>query len=227
MHALKEAHAGPSAERQAAVGWRNGRVLFGVVLLLVATLSAALLLRAANRTAPVYVASRALPAGSRVGVGDLRVVNAGLPASQRRVYLAPTTPSMLGRLTIVSIAAGQFVPRADLVPAGGSLRVALVDLPAAAVDAVQGALAPGDHVEVLATVTNAQGVASTSVLLADVEIRSVGTSNSGFGSANQFDGVVVAVSPRVLPQVAQAVTQDKLTIARLDAAPQASRASKP
>lgn len=227
MQRLEEAPAGLSGERQASIGWRNRRVLLGVVLLLVATLSAALLLRAANHTAAVYVATRDLPAGSRVVAGDLRVVYAGLPASQRRAYLAPTSPSMLGRMTVASVAAGEFIARADLLAPGASRSVALVDLPATAADAVGGALVPGDYVEVLATATNAQGATTTTVLLSHVEIRSIGTSNSGFGSANQFDGVVVAVAPRVLPQVAQAVTQDKLTVARLDAVPHSPKASRP
>lgn len=227
MDTLREPRAGLRDERQAPVGWRNRRVLFGVVLLLVATVSAVLLLRAANHTAPVYVATRDLPAGSRVVAGDVRVVEAGLPVSQRSAYLAPASRSMLGRMTVVSVAPGEFIARADLLAPGAPHSVALVDLPATAADAVQGALVPGDRVEVLATATNAQGVTTTSVLLPDAEIRRIGTSNSGFGSANQFDGIVVAVAPRVLPEVAQAATQDKLTIARLDAAPRGFTVSAP
>lgn len=227
MDTLRQTGAGLTDERQASVGWRNRRVLLGVVLLLVATLSAAFLLRAANHTAAVYVATRDVPAGARVVAADVRVVDAGLPASERRAYLAPAPHSTLGRMTVVSIAAGEFIARADLRPAGASRSVALVDLPATATAAVQGALVPGDHVEVLATVTNAQGATSTSVLLPDAEIRSIATSNSGFGSAAQFAGIVVAVAPRMLPEVAQAANQDKLTIARLDVAPQGATASAP
>ena len=63
--------AAPRATRSRPPGWRNPRLLLGIVLLAASVLVGARLMAAADDTVGVWVVARDLPAGATLADGDV------------------------------------------------------------------------------------------------------------------------------------------------------------
>ena len=80
--------------RSRRAGWRNPRLLLGVVLVAGSVLLGARLLAAADDTVGVWALSRDLPAGATVGKGDLERRQIRFPdVDTANGYLAAATTS--------------------------------------------------------------------------------------------------------------------------------------
>jgi hypothetical protein len=129
--------ATPRAQRSRRPGWRNPRLLLGLVLVATSVVVGARLMAAADDTVGVWVLARDLPEGATVADGDLerrQVRFPDAPTADRYLAAADDLPAdaTLNR----PVAAGELLPRAaiaeetdaDLVEVPVS--VAVDDLPA-------------------------------------------------------------------------------------------------
>jgi hypothetical protein len=105
------------AGRFGRTGWFNGRVALGILLVVLAVLGGALLLRRADSTVTVMAAARDLPSGSPLTAADLKPVQVRLPAAQLSVYVRPG-PGIDGARLTAGVSRDALVPAAMLVQAG-------------------------------------------------------------------------------------------------------------
>ncbi len=105
----------PRANRARVPGWRNARLLVGLVLVAGSVLLGARVLAAADDTVGVWALAHDLPAGVPVGEDDLVVRRVRFPdTATADAYLssaqAPDSAARLGR----AVSAGELLPRAAL-----------------------------------------------------------------------------------------------------------------
>ena len=113
------------ARRLAAPSWLNGRLVLGVLLVLISVLVGARVLSAADRTQTVWTAARDLAPGSVVDADDLARTRVRLFDSGAR-YLAADGPPPSGYLLRRGVSAGELLPVEALVAAGRDVQVRLV-----------------------------------------------------------------------------------------------------
>ncbi|MBO1750898.1 hypothetical protein J4G33_03690 [Actinotalea sp. BY-33] len=106
-------HAGgaplPSAVRLRRPGWRDPRLLVGLVLVALSVALGSWLVATAGRTVPVLVARDALVPGSTVQTEDLDVRQVRLP-EDGALYLAPGDELPSGLTVVRTVGAGELVP---------------------------------------------------------------------------------------------------------------------
>jgi Flp pilus assembly protein CpaB len=124
------------ATRTTRRGWRDPRIVVGVAIMAVSLLLGAWLLARADDTVTALAVRRDLPAGARIGAGDLEVVHVRLDADLATRYVA--SRDELPRQPVLSrpVDGGELLARGALA-AGPSdpgvevpLSVATDDLPA-------------------------------------------------------------------------------------------------
>ena len=129
--------ATPRAQRSRRPGWRNPRLLLGLVLVATSVVVGARLMAAADDTVGVWVLARDLPEGATVGDGDLERRQVRFPdAPTADRYLAAADDLPADATLDRPVAGGELLPRAaiaeetdaDLVEVPVS--VAVDDLPA-------------------------------------------------------------------------------------------------
>lgn len=196
------------ASRVGGARWLDGRVVLGVLLLLLSVLGGSLVVRGAQRTAPFLQVTSDLARGHVLTVADLRIAD---------VRLLGTGPAYLGGAGLgdaVGRVLGRDVGQGELLPASALTRTQQTPLrrlsfavPAA--HAVAGDLAVGDRVDVLATVPT-PAPARTQVLVEDVQIVEVGRDDGSLGGGA---GVTVTV---LLPPATVLAVVNALQVADLD-----------
>lgn len=100
-----------TAVRFAKPGWRDPRILAGLVIVAVSVLLGARLLSAADEMRPAWVAARDLPDGSELSAADLVLRPVRLTAPIAKGYYVADSLPPAGRL-VHPLAAGELVPRA-------------------------------------------------------------------------------------------------------------------
>lgn len=127
----------PHATRSRRPGWRNPRLLLGVVLVAGSVLLGARVLAAADDTVGVWSVARDLPAGATLGAADLERRQVRFPdAGTADTYVASGTEVPSDATLNRPVSAGELLPRsaiaekqtADLVEV--PISVASDDLPA-------------------------------------------------------------------------------------------------
>lgn len=117
------------AVRLRAPSWKDGRLIVGVLIVVLSVVVGARVVAAAGRTEPVYSAAADLPSGHRLGRDDLRVVSVHLAAGSAG-YLSARTSLPPGTVLVRPIGAGELVPVAALGPASAlTLRPVVVPVP--------------------------------------------------------------------------------------------------
>lgn len=103
----------PAARRAGRPGWRDPRILLGVLIVAGSVLAGAVLLGSGEEQEVVWAAAQDLPAGSRVSPDVLvqRPVHFADPADLA-VYAAGPAP--VGRVLSRPVGAGELLPRAAL-----------------------------------------------------------------------------------------------------------------
>lgn len=122
---MSDAPPSPRARRLATPGWLDGRLLLGVLLVLVSVIIGARVLSAADRTQAVWSAAHDLAPGSPVEAGDLTPIRVRLFDSGAR-YLSADRPAPAGYLLRRAVSAGELVPVDALAAAGRDVEVRLV-----------------------------------------------------------------------------------------------------
>lgn len=136
----------PPARRLGRRGWRDGRLIFGVLIVLVSVVLGARLFATADQTT-AWVAARAdLPAGHVVSAGDLVTVRAQLSdATAARYYPGRRLKEVVGGTLARSVGAGDLISGTDFAgPDSAATRLVPVVVQAGRMPD----LAPGDHVDV-------------------------------------------------------------------------------
>lgn len=155
---------------------------------LLALLLNVFLIRSRGETMEVLVASRAIPAGSRIGPDDLlsASVDANGPFVDR-VLTDETIDPLLGHVVVRAIAAGAPLISGDLRPPASAGGGRAMSIPVSPDHAVGGALYVGDRVDVIAVQEGGSRFVATAIEVLEVSSGSSRLSGGGFG-------VVVAVS---------------------------------
>lgn len=114
---MSDTPASPKANRLAAPGWLDGRLVLGVLLVLVSVVVGARSLSAADRSQLVWAATGDLAAGSQLQAGDLRPVRVRLFEDNAGLYLPAAGAPPEGYVLRRPIGTGEFLPReAVLLP---------------------------------------------------------------------------------------------------------------
>ncbi|WP_084010948.1 SAF domain-containing protein [Pseudofrankia sp. DC12] len=136
----------PPARRLGRRGWRDGRLIFGVLIVLVSVVLGARLFATADQTSAWVAARSDLPAGHVVGAGDLITVSAQLSeATGARYYPGRRLKEVVGGTLARPVGAGDLISGSDFAgPDTAATRLVPVVVQAGRLPD----LAPGDHVDV-------------------------------------------------------------------------------
>jgi hypothetical protein len=160
--------AAPAANRSRPPGWRNPRLVLGLVLVAASVVLGARLMAAADDTVPIWALTRDLPAGAVVSSGDVEARNIRFPdAATADAYLSASDPVPSGSRLARAVSAGELLPRVALVAGSGP---ALVEVPiSVAADDLPATVHQGSHVDVWVTpkVSAVQGAKPTATKVLD------------------------------------------------------------
>ena len=189
----------PPAVRLVRPGWRDPRLVVGVLLVCGSVLLGARLLATGDDTTPVWATRSAVAAGAAVDRDDLQVVRVRFdPGEDARRYLAADQP--LGKALVATrdLGEGELVPAAAVDADAEALRELPLTLPAGSVP--PGAEV-GSRVDVWVVPREGGAAASTGsgsgsqsggrLLLEDVAVLAL--SRSGVGGPEALRQVVVGV----------------------------------
>lgn len=177
----------PPATRITLPRWRDGRLVLGVVLVLLSVLLGARLLSGAQRRTDVVVAARPLQAGHVVTAGDLEVRAVRLSGVGGHYWPGADLTGLLGHAVMTAVAAGDLLPRSVVAAEADPKPARVVSVP---VDPTRlPVLGAGDRVDVFATYDAAAGKQGrTAAVLRGAEY---------LGSGDTATGTRVAVRLRV------------------------------
>ncbi|MDN4482635.1 SAF domain-containing protein [Demequina lignilytica] len=162
-------------------GWRDPRLIVGVLLIAIAVAGTALLLRSADRTEPVYAARHALAPGAVLEPADLVVVDVRVGDG----YAEPDALEPWGMTVTRPVGAGELVPVAALAePADFDGRPVAVSVSQPLAEGV----VPGALVDVW--LTPADGTASRRIGEA-LPVSAVDEDTGGFAAGEETVYVVV------------------------------------
>ena len=206
----KRDSAAPRASRLQAPGWRNPRLLVGLLLVFASIAAGARVIAAADQTVPVFAARRTLATGTVLSAADLSVVRLRLTGTDA-AYLDANRPVPGGRVLVRPVGAGEPVPVAALVPAS-QLRLRPVSIP---LDGPASGLAPGGLVDIWASAKAQATMRSTAEgayldaqrIASAVEIAAV-ESESRALAAGTSAAVQVLVPAETLPAVLNALANE-------------------
>lgn len=102
-------HPSPAARRLATPGWLDGRLVLGVLLVLVSVVVGARILSSADRSQLVWAAARDLTVGSQLGQGDLTAVRVRLFDSGPEYLRAQGAPPV-GYVVRRGVGVGELLP---------------------------------------------------------------------------------------------------------------------
>jgi hypothetical protein len=170
-------------------------------------------LRAADHSQPVIVASHELASGTVLRDGDVRVAPARVGGDTlATLFRGSDVASVRGQVVTATIHAGALVPRGAVRPvdAAAAVRVMSFVLPRAR--AVDGKLATGDRVDVIA-VEHDTGRAG--YVLTDAEVTAVDSHDGGpLAGASEDVTVSLVVDPETAPRLATALDAQTVTLVR-------------
>jgi len=107
---LSDTPGSPTASRLATPGWLDGRLVLGVLLVLVSVVVGARVLSAADRSTLVYAVTKDLTAGSVLEAGDLQQVRVRLFDNAEQYIAVGGTP-LSGYVVRRAISTGELLPR--------------------------------------------------------------------------------------------------------------------
>jgi hypothetical protein len=183
-----------------------------VLLVVVAVIGGAMLLRRADATEPVLVAARDLSSGVQLQEGDLRVVRVRMPRAQLSAYARPG-PGIVGSRLVAGIRRDGLVPVALLSRDLQGANLVDYPIPVEPVDVPD--LRPGDRVTVLVSFDDGARRGQGAVLLPSVEVVRILRGSAALGTDDRVEAVEVRVPKDRLALVAGAVSGGRISMARL------------
>jgi len=170
-----ETASAPPAQRSRRPGWRNPRLLLGVLLVAGSVVLGARLMAAADDSVAVWTVARDLPAGATLGADDLARRQVRFPDEETATgYLAASDALPDAATLNRPVSAGELLPRAAIAE---KAEADLVEVPiSVAVDDLPATVRQGSVVDVWVTprVATAGGQRPTAVpVLTDVVVVAV------------------------------------------------------
>jgi hypothetical protein len=120
--------ASPRAARLSAPGWLDGRLVLGLLLVLVSVVVGARVLSSADRSTLVWAASKDLTAGTLLAPGDLEPVRVRLFESAGR-YVGAGGSQPVGYVVRRGLGAGELLPEGALTAPEREAELRLVTVP--------------------------------------------------------------------------------------------------
>jgi hypothetical protein len=211
--------ASPRVARLSTPRWRDGRLVLGVLLVLVAVVVGARLFASAGHETAVYVASHPLVPGEHLASGDLQVGHVRF-AGDGAAYVAADGAAPVGYVVTRYVGAHELVPRNALsasTPVMGASRFVTVPVePGHLPDD----LGHGDLVDVYLTpkATAGSGVPAPDLVAAAVPVDSYDSGARGF-SGTAAESVVLSVPVGLVRSVVHAAEAGTIDLARVPVAP--------
>lgn len=176
---------------------------------LVAGLANFAVLRSADDRVTVVVAGRDLVAGSTLTTEDLGTMRVGLAdATDAGLVASADLPGLLGEVVTVAVPAGSALRPGDLRPAAAERGLRRMSLPIDPERAVGGAVAVGDRVDVLATMSD-----RSVWLLGDVAVLAAGARDGAVLAGATGDwSLTLAVDADAARCLATALAATQLTV---------------
>jgi hypothetical protein len=212
---VSEVPGSPTAARLGSPSWLDGRLVLGVVLVLVSVLIGAKLLASAETSQQVWVATHDLSPGTVLATGDLELGKARLFGASK-LYLAGDKP--LGYVVQRGVSASELLPRDALSEPGPAVARREITLPVAS-----GHLPPdltgGQQVDVYVTPDDKAARAGLKALEPRLVLEALTVSRvqrgGGLGSSGQDQSVVLAVAPVQVLQLVVAMSQGHIDLVRV------------
>lgn len=217
---MSDTPGSPRAARLASPRWFDGRLVLGVLLVLVSVLVGAKVLSSADRSQQVWVASHDLAAGTVLAAGDLEVGRVRLYGSSGRY--AASTSGLAGYVLRRSLGAHEFLPVAALSRPDEQVAYRDVSVPVLSGHAPSD-LRHGDQVDVYVTPSDkaAQRVAKGApdagaprLVLEGISVRAVRT-GGGLSAGAQDQPVVLTVAPNQVLILVRAMAQGQIDLVRV------------
>jgi hypothetical protein len=200
----------PPARRLTRPSWRDGRLITGVALVLVATLSGAVVLGHYDDSAEVLVAARDLVPGEKLAPKDLRVAKVRLGEGGEQ-YLSTGSGIPAGEV-LRAVRVGELVPRTAVGPIG-STRDKTVAVPVTA--GQEAPLQRGSVVDVWVSKATGHGdeVGEPQLLIPAVTVSQVSTEVGGLRVSSAGSVVQLRVGQeRVAPLLSVINTGGKVNL---------------
>ena len=209
----------PTALRSRRPGWRNPRLLLGLLLVAGSVVAGARVVGAADDTVPVWAVARDLPAGATVAGGDLEQRRVRFPdTAAARGYLSGAEAVPEGTVLNRPVAAGDLLPRAAVAAEQAS---DLVEVPLSVVsDDLPATVRQGSVVDVwvtpqVGTVDDATRVRAERVL-SDVTVVAVPGASDSIAPQTTRQVIVGVPADRVadLPAALGGLADGRVVVAR-------------
>lgn len=189
----------PVAGRLRRPGWRDPRLLIGLVLIAVAVAGVTAIVRDADRTSPYWAARDTLPPGTVLGPDDVVAVDVRVDGD---AYL-PVTEEPWGAVIARAVGDGELLPAAALVDAA-DFDARPVAVPAALPLADD--IGPGSVVDIYLTVDTVEGP-STSLVAAGLVVDTVDRDGAAFG-VGASETVYVVAPVGIIADLLEALAAD-------------------
>ncbi len=216
---MSEPPGSPKAARLGSPSWLDGRLVLGVLLVLVSVLVGAKVLAGADASQQVWVASHDLAPGTVLADGDLSRGRVRL-YDATGLYVAGSKP--VGYVVQRGVTEGELLPVSALVDPRKALSLREIALPIGSGHAPSD-LAHGQQVDVYVTPDDktarrvtAKGVDpyAPRLVLSGVTVERV-TRSGGLGSSGQDQPVVLTVAPVDVLALVQAMSQGRIDLVRV------------
>lgn len=193
------------------------RAIVGGLLVTVAAVGIFAAYRDANRgpQRAYAVAARRLTVGSVLRGSDVRLVRMDLPAAmRRRAFREPRT--LIGARLLGPLEAGELVQAGNLV-AGPGDGTRQLSFSIEASRALNGALRPGERVDVLATYGSGGGDAYTAPIAEQVLVADVASTGSSLNAGRTLVVTVALDDPQQILAITHAARSGAITLVRAGA----------
>jgi Flp pilus assembly protein CpaB len=212
---LSEAPGSPKAARLGSPSWLDGRLVLGVVLVLVSVLVGAKVLASADTSQTVWVATHDLAPGTVLTADDLELGKVRLFGASK-LYLAGNKP--LGYLVQRGVSKSELLPRDALTQPGQDTPRREITVPVPT-----GHLPPdlvgGQQVDVYVTPDAKSARADAKALVPRLVLEALTVSRidrgGGLGSSGQDQSVVLGVDPAQVLVLVTAMSQGRLDLVRV------------
>ncbi len=215
---MSDVAGSPKAARLGSPSWLDGRLVLGVLLVLVSVLLGAKVLASADTSQEVWVATHDLAPGSVLQDGDLRLGKARLFGTSSR-YVAGSEP--LGYVVQRGLSAGELLPVGALTAPGSDVPRREITVPVPS-GHLPPDLARGEQVDLYVTPddkTARRGTATTDPFAPRLVLRAVTVAQvlrtAGLGSSGQEQPVVLSVDPSQVLAIVQALSEGRLDLVRV------------
>jgi hypothetical protein len=203
----------PPASRLKPPSWLDGRLIVGVVLVLVSVVVGAKVVASSGHFDEIWAASHDLAPGTTLTKGDLVAVKVRFHDHGGGYYSA-SGKTLVGRTTIAPLSAGELIPAAA-VPAQPPTQTRLVTVPVAKLHMPHVNDLQGEQVDLYVTVdgTVGQPQQPPQLVLSNVTVADVIAQSSLADSGNS--GVVLQVPLQYVRAVVGAVESGSIDVVRV------------